>query len=72
MPRMISWSDRVRYDVQVDAQVGRVSGFDDQHQEHWMNVEAGKGYRDRRATAVLRIRDSIEAGDPPGEVPAAP
>jgi hypothetical protein len=70
MPKMISWSERVRYDVQVDRQVSRVSGFDDHHQEHWIKVETGKGYRDRRTEAVLKIQESIEAGDPPGEVGA--
>lgn len=69
MAKMISWSDRVRYDVQVDRQTSRVSGFDDHHQEHWLVVDAGKGYRDRRAAAVQRIMASIEAGDPAGEVP---
>jgi len=68
MPKMISWSERVRYDVQVDATVSRVSGFDDHHQEHWLVIDTGKGYRDRRAAAVLRIMASIEAGDPPGDV----
>ena len=69
MPRMISWSERARYDVQVDANVSRVSGFDDHHQEHWLVIEMGKGYRDRRRAAVERIMASIEDGDPPGEVP---
>lgn len=66
---MITWSDRVYYSLDVDCQVGRVSGFDENHQEHWLEVEAGRGYRDRRLAAVEKIMMSIEAGDPPGEVP---
>ncbi len=70
--RMVSWTDRVYYSVQVDAMVGRVSGFDDRSQEHWIIVEHGKGYRERRTAAVERIMASIEAGDPVGEVDAKP
>ena len=68
MSRMISWQDRIYYDVGLDAQVARISGFDENHQEHWMIVDVGKGYADRRLQAVCTIRDSIEAGDPAGQV----
>ena len=68
MPKMISWSDRSYYSLQVDAEVARVSGWDDHHQEHWLEVETGKGYADRRKAAVIAIMDHIEAGNPPGEV----
>jgi len=68
MPRMITWSERTYYSMDLDCQVSRVSGFDDHHQEHWMEVEAGRGYRERREAAVQRIMESIEGGDPPGEV----
>ena len=69
MPTMITWSERTYYSMDLDCQVSRVSGFDDHHQEHWLVIEIGRGYRDRRAAAVERIMASIEAGDPPGEVP---
>ena len=68
MPRMITWSERTFYSMDLDCQVSRVSGFDDHHQEHWLVIETGRGYRDRRTTAVERIMASIEAGDEPGEV----
>ena len=68
MPRMITWSERTYYSMDLDCQVSRVSGFDDHHQEHWLVIETGRGYRDRRTAAVERIMASIEAGDEPGEL----
>ena len=68
MPTMITWSERTYYSMDLDCQVSRVSGFDDHHQEHWLVIETGRGYRDRRTAAVERIMASIEAGDEPGEV----
>ena len=68
MPRMITWSERTFYSMDLDCQVSRVSGFDDHHQEHWLVIETGRGYRDRRTAAVEKIMASIEAGDEPGEV----
>ena len=68
MPTMITWSERTYYSMDLDCQVSRVSGFDDHHQEHWLVIETGRGYRDRRTAAVERIMASIEAGDEPGEL----
>ena len=68
MPRMITWSDRLHYDIDQDQTVGRISGFDDHHQEHWLVIHAGKGYADRRKEALLKIMESIERGDEAGEV----
>ena len=68
MPTMITWSERTYFSMDLDCQVSRVSGFDDHHQEHWLVIETGRGYRDRRTAAVERIMASIEAGDEPGEV----
>lgn len=68
MPLMTHWHERQYFSVPHDTDVARLSGFDDHSQEHWMIVEAGKGYRDRRAEALLKIQDAIEAGHEPGEV----
>jgi hypothetical protein len=65
---MISWNDRQYYSIEHDADMARVSGFDERHQEHWMMIECGKGYADRRRDAVLKILDAIEDGHMPGEV----
>jgi hypothetical protein len=65
---MHHWHERVYWSVSHDAEVSRLSGFDDHAREHWMIVEAGKGYRDRREEALLKIQDAIEAGHEPGEV----
>ena len=70
MPKMTHWNERRYYSMDVDAEVSRVSGFDEHCQEHWMIVETGKGYRDRRNAAVDRIMVSIESGTAPGEVVA--
>jgi hypothetical protein len=70
MPKMITWTDLVRYDINTDEHKARVSGFDDHHQEHWMMIEHGRGYRERRTEALTKIMESIEAGDPAGEVSA--
>lgn len=67
--RMISRSERIFYSINVDCDMSRVSGFDDHHQEHWIVIEHGKGYRERRNEALTRILESIEAGDPAGKVP---
>lgn len=69
---MTTWSDRVYYCIHRDAEVSRVSGFDDHCQEHFIVVETGKGYRDRRDAAVEKIMASIERGDPAGEVDPKP
>lgn len=68
---MISWSERRRYSAAHDCEMARITGFDDHHQGHWMMIETGKGYRDRRNETVLRIQDSIDAGDPAGKVEPA-
>jgi hypothetical protein len=65
--KMISWSDRQYYDINLDADVSRISGFDDHHMEHWIVVQSGKGYRDRRNAVLEVIMTSIERGDLAGE-----
>lgn len=67
-PRMISWTERIYYSIHYDCEVARLSGYDERHQEHWTEVETGRGYRDRRNDALQRIMASIEAGDLPGEL----
>lgn len=66
--RMISWSDRRYYDIGLDRDIARVSGFDDHHQEHWVEVEVGKGFAERRKEALFLIMDSIESGNRPGKI----
>lgn len=68
MPRMISWSDRTYYSIQSDEHLARVTGWDDKHQEFWLEIPTGKGYATRRNDAVQRIMDAIESGRLPGEV----
>lgn len=67
-PTMTHWIDRVYFSVPHDCDVARISGFDDRSCEHWVIVGAGKGYRERRDEALIKIQESIESGDPPGEV----
>jgi hypothetical protein len=69
MATMLTWSERRFYSIKHDCEAARISGFDDHHQEHWMVIERGKGYADRRKDTVRIIMESIEAGDLPGEVP---
>ncbi len=66
---MTHWTDHVTYRLEHDCEMGKISGFDDKCQEHWILVEAGRGYADRRADALEKIQTSIERGDPPGKVP---
>lgn len=68
MPVMITWTERKYFSLQHDAHVSRVSGFDDQHQEFYVVIEPGKGYAKRREETLLKIQESIEAGNLPGEV----
>lgn len=69
---MTTWSERVYYSFDHDAEVSRVSGFDDHCQEHFIVVETGRGYRDRRTAAVDKIMLQIEAGGLPGEIDGKP
>lgn len=68
MSHMTSWNDRKYYSIEHDADVGRVSGYDTNHQEFWTVIMSGKGYVDRRNDAIVKIMESIEDGHEPGEV----
>lgn len=68
MPSMTSWTEVVGYSLAHDCEMARISGFDDHCQEHYTMVETGVGYRERRQEAVERLMESIEAGDPAGEL----
>lgn len=68
MATMTHWTDRVYFSVVHDDIVSRVSGFDEHSREHFMIVQGGKGYRDRRTEALLQIQDAIESGHEPGEL----
>lgn len=68
MPKMITWTDRSTYSIKHDCDMARISGFDDKHLEYWIEIPTGKGYAKRREEALLKIQESIEAGDQPGEV----
>lgn len=68
MPTMLHWRDTIAYSIHHDREMSRVSGFDDHQREHWTMVETGKGYRERRDEAVVKLMESIEAGDEAGEL----
>lgn len=68
MPTMTHWTEKIGYSVAHDCDMARISGFDDRSQEHYLMIETGAGYRERRAEAVERLMESIEAGDPAGEL----
>ena len=48
--------------------VVRVMCPDEHGREYFCEVEAGKGYRDRREVVLEAIREAIERGEEPGEV----
>lgn len=68
MSSMTHYTEKKYFSIFKDCDMSRVSGFDDRCQEHWIDVEAGRGYRDRRNVAISKLQDSIENGDPPGEL----
>ena len=68
MNRMTSWTDRIYYSIEHDMDVGRISGYDENNQEYWIVIAAGRGYNERRKEAVVSIMDAIERGDDAGEV----
>jgi hypothetical protein len=68
MPTMTHWQEVQSYSVAHDCEMARISGFDDHTREHWMMIETGAGFRERRQEAVQRIMDAIEDGHEPGEV----
>ena len=48
--------------------VVRVMCPDEHGREYFCEVEAGKGYRDRREVVLEAIREAVERDDAPGEV----
>ena len=68
MPRMNHWRSRQYFSVADDAEVCRISGFDEHGHEHWAQIPVGKGLSDRRRDVVLQIQDAIEAGHQNGRV----
>ena len=70
VPLMTHWSERIYYSLAHDCDMARISGYDSESCcEHWIEIPTGRGFRDRRTEALERIQESIEAGDPAGEVP---
>lgn len=68
MPSMTHWGERACYSVSHDCEMSRISGYDDHAREHWMMIETGAGFRERRTEAVERIMQAIEDGHEPGQV----
>lgn len=75
MPRMTNWDERQWFSIMYDAQMARISGYDEHGGEHWKEIpvaqwpkQEGGTYRERREEAVLEIQDAIESGHQPGEV----
>lgn len=68
MPSMHHWGERVSYSVAHDCEMARISGYDDHAREHWVMIEIGAGFRERREAAIERIMHAIEDGNEPGQV----
>lgn len=68
MPTMTHWTESTSYSVAHDCEMARIGGFDDHSHEHWMMIDTGAGFRERRQEAVERIMMAIEDGHEPGEV----
>ena len=68
MPRMNHWRSRQYFSIADDAEVCRISGYDEHGQEHWATIPVEKGFSARRRDVVLQIQDAIEAGHPKGRV----
>jgi hypothetical protein len=68
MPIMTHWNSREYWSLAHDADVSRVSGYDDRGLEHWQIIMAGRGMKARQDEAILLIMDHIEQGNEPGEV----
>lgn len=71
MPKMTHWQEHISYRLSHDCDMAKISGFDELSQEHWVlipHVDKTAPYRERRADAIELIQESIEAGDPPGEL----
>jgi hypothetical protein len=65
---MTNWQERKFFSMQHDCTMARISGFDDRQQEHWLMIETGKGYAERRTEAIGKLRDAIVEGHIPGEL----
>ena len=65
---MIRFKEVRYWSIVRGCDVVRVMGADRHGHEHFCEIEAGKGYRDRREVALEAIREAVERGDAPGEV----
>ena len=65
---MIRFKEVRYWSINRGCDVVRVMGADQHGREYWCEVEAGRGYRDRREVVLEAIREAIERGDEPGEV----
>lgn len=66
---MTIYSEYEAYSPIHDEVMTRVSVADDNGREFWTLVPTyGKGYRDRRSTAIDMCLEAIQAGCSPGEV----
>lgn len=67
--KMTSWTEFRAYDLNYDAVMARITGFDERCQPHWLVIDGdSRGYRDRRDEALERIMQHIDAGEPAGEI----
>lgn len=65
---MTHWTEKRYWSIVHDKEMARISGFDDHSQEHYMKIDTGAAYRERRAAAVENIMEAIENGHEVGEV----
>lgn len=72
MPSMTSWRDRTFWSIAHDCEMCRVSGFDDHGDEHFLAIDVGPAFKERREAAVIFMQEQIEAGHKPGELDIAP
>ena len=68
---MTSWTRTRYYDIGLDCDAQRITGYDGRGGSFWTTVPLSQSGATRRATldeALFLIEDAINAGDPPGEV----
>lgn len=67
--KMSHWRETRAFSVAHDCEMARISGWDENLQEHWLMIPSGgKGYRDRREDAVVQVMEAIEKNHLPGEI----
>jgi hypothetical protein len=65
---MTHYTEYKHWNIIHDKHMCRISGFDENAREHYLVIDMGPGWIQRRRKALERIQDHIESGNEAGFV----